>query len=113
MRTVRGHSGAIVYNPARHKEICDEYRDISDEKWVIAVKFFREIGVWPDHLGPPPVKADAAPLWTCWRHTASPKPVGDRHELDIDIAENHAGKTVERLAKGVPRRWKFYMSEQN
>jgi len=29
--------------------------------------------------GAPQVKADAAPLWTCWSHTVSPKPVGDRH----------------------------------
>jgi len=38
----------------QHKAIFDEHTEISDQKWVIAVKFFREIGVWPDHLGPPP-----------------------------------------------------------
>lgn len=32
---------------ARHKEIFEE-------EWFIALKFFREYGVWHDHLGPPP-----------------------------------------------------------
>jgi hypothetical protein len=35
----------------KHKET---HKEISEEKWFIALKFFREYGVWPDHLGPPP-----------------------------------------------------------
>ena len=29
-------------------------RPITDDEWVIAVKFFRKLRVWADHLGPPP-----------------------------------------------------------
>jgi hypothetical protein len=39
-----------VVQPIR-KENSNEHTEISDEEWVIAVKFFRELGVWPDHLG--------------------------------------------------------------
>jgi len=31
-----------------------EHPEIPYEEWIIAVKFFRELGVWSDHLGPPP-----------------------------------------------------------
>jgi hypothetical protein len=41
-------------HPFARDEASPPFRgEIPDEKWVIAVKFFREIGVWPDHLGPP------------------------------------------------------------
>jgi hypothetical protein len=44
-------------------ENSNEHTEISDEEWVIAVKFFRELGVWPDHLGPAPGRSGCrAPL---------------------------------------------------
>ena len=44
-------------NPVRESQetrIAPKSKPITDEEWVIAVKFFRELGVWPDDLGPPP-----------------------------------------------------------
>jgi hypothetical protein len=40
-------------NPQTETEIA-EHAEIPDEEWIIAVKFFRELGVWADNLGPPP-----------------------------------------------------------
>jgi hypothetical protein len=111
-----GRRNLVLKEPGHSETSDEEHTKISDDEWVIAVKFFRELGVWGDNLGPPQgrglapstrrspmrnglsplssfgnsgsgptiwghpqVKVDAAPLWTCWSHTVSTKPVGDRH----------------------------------
>jgi hypothetical protein len=49
--------------PPARTENSNEHTEISDEVWVIAVKFFRELGVWADNLGPPPGRSGCrAPL---------------------------------------------------
>jgi hypothetical protein len=42
----RAHQSAATPPP--------EPKPITEEQWTIAVKFFRDIGVWADHWGPPP-----------------------------------------------------------
>jgi hypothetical protein len=55
-----------VNQPRAHQSAAKpppEPKPITDEKWTIAVKFFRDIGVWPDDLGPPPDQSGCrAPL---------------------------------------------------
>ena len=44
-------------NPVRESQetrVSPKSKPISDEEWVIAVKFFQDLGVWADDLGPPP-----------------------------------------------------------
>jgi hypothetical protein len=48
------HAHTAVRLKAEEKTEIAEHAEIPDEEWVIAVKFFREYGVWRDHLGPPP-----------------------------------------------------------
>ena len=51
----RAHQSAATPPP--------EPKPITEEQWTIAVKFFRDIGVWPDDLGPPPDQSGCrAPL---------------------------------------------------
>jgi hypothetical protein len=48
---------------SRETHIAPKSKPISDDEWVIAVVFFRKLGVWPDHLGPPPGQSGCrAPL---------------------------------------------------
>jgi hypothetical protein len=52
-----------VETAARRETHAPKSKPISDEEWVIAVKFFRELGVWPDNLGPSPGQSGCrAPL---------------------------------------------------
>jgi hypothetical protein len=44
---------ATTMNETRPTEIA-EHPEIPYEEWIIAVKFFREYGIWSGHLGPPP-----------------------------------------------------------
>jgi hypothetical protein len=39
---------------ARETQAAPKSKPISDVEWVIAIKLFRECGVWSDDLGPPP-----------------------------------------------------------
>src|ERR1700730_14543153 len=72
-------------------------REISEEEWFLAAKFFREYGIWPDHLGPPRVAADAVSRRTCWSATASEKPVGDRIKRSRRASRGPAAAALAKL----------------
>jgi hypothetical protein len=64
---------------ARETQAAPKSKPISDGEWVIALKFFRECGAWPDHLGPPPGESGCRAPIDVLESTVLAKPAGDRH----------------------------------